>query len=266
MDSTDPKQERLTEFERAVCYETLPHVLTPLTLRIILLYTLALAAAFLLMAYGLREDHPVWKPWGNRIFAVVVGLGLVGFIYRALRNAVRVRSALAQAGGMPNVESGFDDLPDPFAGHALLRYHRTGRAVEKMITGNKGETVYIAKRILGEHGWEVQDPAGELVFRIEASRPPRSFSFDWGVPSQFRVMRGDVQTGVIDRRFSLGPGRVEITGERQPGKPLVFRAGELNDGNALVGRIYDLRNYLYLDVRQSYLDDALLAFYICVLD
>jgi hypothetical protein len=73
-------------------------------------------------------------------------------------------------------------------------------------------------------------------------------------------------SAVIDRQFSFGPGRVDIRGEKQLARPLVFRTGGLYDNGALVGRVYDLRNYLYLDVRQSYLDDGLLAFYICMLE
>lgn len=266
MSTPDSRDERLTEFERAICYDTLPRVTRPLTFGAVAGYTAALVASFLLIAYGVRGDHAFWKTWGTVAFAAVVCFGLIGFVYRALFIAVRQRAALAQAGEMPNVESGFDELPDPFSGHTLLRYFRVGENAAKTVTGNKGETIYAVTRVPGAHTWEVRDPAGEVVVRIEASRPPRSFSFDMGSPSQFRVMRGDRQTGEIERNFSFGPGRVDIRTERDSARPLVFREGGLYDGEALVGRVYDLRNYLYLDVRTSYLDDAVLAFYVCMLN
>lgn len=265
MNTPDHKSERLTEFERAVCYDTLPNVTRPVTLGLIVLYTILLIASFLLMAYGLRTDHPRWELWGPRIFALVVMLGLIGFTLRAIANSVRKRAALAEAGVMPNVESGFDALPDPFAGHALLRFYRQQGVGPRVVTGNRGETVYTVVPRDSGHAWDIQDPTGERVFRVEAAAPSRSFSFDAGTPSALRILRGDSESGSVTRRWSLGPGRVEIYRLRQPEKPLVFRAGGIFDGEALVGRIYSIRNYLYLDVKQSYVDDSLLAFYFCML-
>ncbi len=259
----DAKAERLTEFERAVCYDTLPHVSRPLTFRAVVLYALALILSFLAMAYGVRADIAAWKTWGTAAFAAVVVAGIVGFVYRALFMAVRQRAALAQAEEMPNVESGFDALPDPFAGHALLRYYRVGDADTKVITGNRGETVYTAART-GAHDWEVRDPAGELVFTVQASCPPRSFSFDWGMPSQFRVQRNGETIAEIERLFSFGAGRIDIRNLRSR-ETIHFHDGGLFDKDALIGRIYDLRNYLYLDVRHAQLDDAILAFYVAML-
>ncbi len=260
----DPKDERLTEFERAVCYDTLPQVTRPMTLGVIAAYAVVLFVAFVSMAYGIRSNEAAWKSRGAGAFALVVVGGLVGFTYRATANAVRRRAALVEAGEVPNVESGFDELPDPFAGHALLRYYRqTGG--ERIVTGNRGETVYtIVPRDSGQ-AWNAQDPAGEVAFRVEATAPSRSFSFDAGTPAALSVLRNGAECARVARRWSLGPGRVEISGERQPAKPLVFRSGGLFDGEALVGRIYSIRNYLYLDVKQSYVDDGLLAFYVCML-
>lgn len=261
----DPKSERLTEFERCVCYDTLPQVTRPVTLGLIALYTLLLIASFLLMAYGLRADHPRWELWGPRLFGLTVALGLVGFTLRAIADSVRKRAALAEAGVMPNVESGFDALPDPFAGHALLRFYREPGSGSRTVTGNRGEIAYTIVPRESGNAWDVQDPAGERVFRVEAAAPSRSFSFDAGTPSALRIFRGEQESGRVTRHWSFGPGRVEIAGLRQPAKPLVFRGGGIFDGEALVGRIYSIRNYLYLDVKQSYVDDALLAFYFCML-
>jgi hypothetical protein len=261
----DPKGERLTEFERAVCFDTLPQVTRPVTLGGIAAYAALLIASFLVLAYGIRADEAAWRSWGAAAFAVVVAGGLVGFMYLATTNAVRRRAALAEAGEVPNVESGFDALPDPFAGHALLRFYRQSGAGPRIVTGNKGETVYtVAPRESGG-AWDVLDPAGEGVFLVEAAAPLRSFSFDAGTPSALRVLRGDKETARVVRRWSVGPGRVEISGDRQPGKAIVFRSGGLFAGEALVGRIYSIRNYLYLDAKQSYVDDGVLAFFVCML-
>jgi hypothetical protein len=259
----DPKTERLSEFERAVCYDTLPQVTRPLTPRVIFAYTFALILTFAAMAYGVRTDIAAWTTWGRAAFAAVVIGGMIGFLYRALLNAVRQRAALVQAEVMPDVASGFDELPDPFAGHALLRYYRVANTNSKTITGNRGETFYTVQRT-GAHDWEVRDPAGELVLTVNASRSPRSFSFDWGMPSQFRVTRNGQPVAEIERLFTLGPGRIEIRNLKN-GDVTLFTDGGLFDNDALIGRVYDIRNYLYLDVRQSRLDDAILAFYVAML-
>ena len=265
MDASPVKTERLTEFERAVCYDTLPRFTRPLAPGVVFAYAGLLIASFLVLAYGLRKDLDAWKLWGAVSLSVVVFAGIVGFLYRALYYAIRQRRALLSANEMPNVESGFDALPDPFASHTLLRYHRVDKSETKTLTGNKGEVVYTATRI-PDHGWEVHDPAGDVLLTIRASRPPRSFSFDWGVPSQFHVVSGDTLLAEIERPRTLGRGRVEIRSQRQPQRKIVFRDGGLFDGDDLIGRIYIIRNYLYLDVRQSCLDDAVLGFFICMLD
>lgn len=262
----DPKQERLTEFERAICYDTLPRVTSPLTLGLIISYTILLAISFAAMVYGLYNDHSVYKTYGTWAFSIVVFVGLSGFVYRALANAIRERAALAEAERLPNVESGFDELPDPFEHHALIRYYRHQGDKSKVLTGNKGETLYHATCGNGGHTWEIVDPAGEPVVSVEARGPTQSFSFNSGTPRRAVVFRQDDETGEILRHFSFGAGRVEILSRRKPERPLVFRNGGLYDGAELVGRVYAMRNYLYLDVRRTYLDDALLGFFVAMLN
>lgn len=265
MDASHAKPERLTEFERAVCYDTLPQFTRPLANGVVFGYAGLLIGSFLVLAYGVREDLNPWKLWGAALLGATVSAGIVGFLYRALYYAIRQRNALLSAHEMPNVESGFDELPDPFASHTLLRYCRVGKLENKTLTGNRGETVYTATRTTG-HGWDVHDPAGELVFTIRASRPPRSFSFDWGVPSQFHVLRGDTVVAEIERPRTIGRGRIEIRSQEKPARAIVFRDGGFFDGDDLFGRVYVMRNYLYLDVRKSCLNDAVLAFFVCMLD
>jgi hypothetical protein len=78
------------------------------------------------------------------------------------------------------------------------------------------------------------------------------------------VLRNGEPVAEIERRLTIGPSCVEIR-NLQTGETIEFRDGGIYDGEALVGRIYDIRNYLYLDVRQSRLDDAVLGFYVAML-
>lgn len=262
----EAKQERLTEFERAICYDTLPRVTSPLTMGLIASYTLLLLVSFVVMVYGFYVDHAGYRTIGAWAFIAVVCAGLIGFLYRGLYNAIRERAALAEAERLPNVESGFDELPDPFEQHVLIRYIRSPGTKDKVITGNKGETLYTATRANGGHVFDVVDPAGERVLSVEARGASSSFSFDVTAPRRAVVYRGDEETGEILRHSGMAGSRVEIRGRKQPAKPLVFRNGGLYDGQQLVGRVYAMRNYLYLDVKRTYLDDALLGFYVAMLN
>ncbi len=261
MTEPDVHEERLTEYERAVCYSTIPRLTHPLTFGLIVVYGLILLATFLLMAYGLNTEHAFWERWGPIAFGVAVAAGLAGFMARAIVGQVHERSALVEAEAMPNVESSSDELPNPFEGHVLLRYpmHHEGDRVE--ITDNRGRTVYVVVRQHGGLRWELLGPTGETVLTIESPRRERSFAFSAGVPGYLLVRRADEQTAELKRRFSFGASVVEISCNRDGVQDCVFRAGGFYRGGNLLGRIYFIRNYAYLDLRQAALNDGTLALF-----
>lgn len=261
MTEPDACEERLTEYERAVCYSTIPRLTHPLTYGLIIVYGFVLLATFLLMAYGLNTEHAFWGRWGPIAFGVAVVAGLVGFMARAIVNQIHERGALAEAEAMPSVESSSDDLPDPFEGHVLLRYprHHEGDRVE--ITDNRGRTVYVVMRQHGGMRWELLDPMGETLLTVESPRGERSFAFNVGVPRYLLVRRADEQTAVLKRRFSFGRSVVDISCNRNGAQDYVFRAGGFYRGGKLLGRIYFIRNYAYLDLRQTALNDGTLVLF-----
>lgn len=261
MTEPDAHDERLTEYERAICYSTIPRLTRPLTFGLIVAYGFVLLATFLLMAYGLNTEHAFWERWGPIAFGVVVVAGLFGFMARAILNQVHEGSALAAAKTMPNVDSDFDELPDPFEGHVLLRYPRRYEGDTVSITDNRGRTVYVATRKDGGRRLELLDPSGETLLTVESSRGGRSFAFDVGVPRHLLVRRADEQTAELKRRFNFGTAVVDISCNQNGAQDYVFRAGGFYRGEELLGRIYFIRNYAYLDLRQTALNDGTLVLF-----
>ncbi|MDK1020259.1 MAG: hypothetical protein QGD90_01305 [Candidatus Hydrogenedentes bacterium] len=261
MSEPDAHEERLSEYERAVCYSTIPRLTHPVTFGLIVAYGFVLLATFLLMAHGLNTEHAFSERWGPIAFGVAVVAGLVGFMARAIVNQVHERSALTEAETMPNVESSFDDLPDPFEGHVLLRYPRRHAGDTLEITDNRGRTVYVVMRQHGGLRWELIEPSGETLLTVESLRGEHSFAFNVGVPRHLLVRRADKQTAELKRRFSFGASVVDISCTQNGAQDYVFRAGGFYRGNELLGRIYFIRNYAYLDLRRTALNDGTLVLF-----
>ena len=261
MTEPDPHEERLTEYERAICYSTIPRVTHPLTSGLIIAYGFLVLAFFILLISGVRTGNVVTERWGAIAFGVTVVLGIIGFLARAVTNQVHERSALAEAEALPNVESGYDELPDPFEGHVLLRYSRHHDRDTVDITDNRGHTVYVVVRSHGGRHWEIHDPSGTELLTVEAPQSQHSFAFDAGVPRRLIVTRGDQETADLKRRFNFGTATVDISCTQNGAQNYVFRAGGFYKGEELLGRIYFIRNYAYLDIRKTALTDGNLVLF-----
>ena len=261
MTEPDAHEERLTEYERAICYSTIPSVTHPLTVGLIIAYGFVVLGSLVLMVFGLRTEHAVWERWGAIVFGLTVVVGIFGFLARAVVNQVHERAALAEAEALPNVDSSFDELPDPFEGHVLLRYsrHHDGDTVD--ITDNRGRTVYIVVRSHGGRHWEIRDPSGIALLTVEAPQGQYSFVFDAGVPRRLIVTRGDQETADLKRRFNFGTATVDISCTQNGAQDHVFRAGGFYKGEELLGRIYFIRNFAYLDIRKAALNDGNLVLF-----
>lgn len=261
MTESDVQEERLTEYERAICYYTIPRVTRPLTYGLIIAYTGILLGSFLIMAIGLNAERPIWERGGTWAFGLTVVVGIVGFLARAIVNQVHERGALAEAESLPKVDSEFDDLPDPFEGHVLLRYPKRYEGEEVDIADNRGRTVYTVSRNRDGRHWEIFDPSVHARISVESRRAGGSFAFDVGVPRHLVVTRDGEETAVLRRRFNLGASVVDISCYQHVTQNLVFRAGGFYRGDDLVGRIYFIRNYAYLDLRKTALNDGTLVLF-----
>lgn len=253
--------ERINEYERAVCYYTLPKVTHSVTTGLILVYILCLLEAFAALGYGFLFSKDGWTKAGAYSLLGIVILGIVGFLMRAIRNQVLQRTNLAQAQNAPDPSPDLRDVPDPFSSHFLLRGPRNPLENPCILTDNEGNALYSVEQTIAANKWVISTPEGEEIVRVRGTRGMVSFNLDSAIPKRLHVLANGEEIGVLEHRRSL---RSTLYSARMKGKnEQAFRieGRAIYVGEKLCGRIYFLRNSLYLDVKKSAFNDVLLGFF-----
>lgn len=260
----DDAKEHLSEYERAIYYYTIPRVTHPVPVGVLVLYLFIIIQTIIVIAYGISTAQPQWTQGGTIALALCVVVGVVTFLFRGFVHELRERSATAVAKSMPDADSQFDEIPNPFADHILLRYPVHSGDSQLSITNNKGQTLYTAT--LGEEGQSVSviDHEDKPVFNAKLDTHLLSFSFETGSPSRIEVEVDGTLVARVRRRSNFGPAHVDI--ECMGGNPQTyeFRGGGIYCDEELVGRIYEVRKYHYLDIRKEHFRDGILGFFITI--
>lgn len=258
-----PASPTITPYERAVCYYTLPKVIHPVTLGIIIVYGVCVLEALLAFGYGIYTKDMDWISAGSYAFAGIVIFGLVIFFVRALLNDVRQRKALAEARNSPMLTPA-EDVPDPFAEHLLLKHpvHAQGTLFE--CSAGDDSRRYVVEHRPHSREWIVRAADGAELFTVRVLRGVRSFSFSMGRPRLMGVYRDGVEVARILRRGGLSETVTEIASETLSPKLLIVRNRGIYIGGALRGRIYGLRGNDYLDIHREALNDALLGYFVTI--
>ena len=186
MARVDMTPERLSDYERAVCYYTLPRVIHPVTFSLVVVYTICLLEALGVLTYGLLWNKDFITRIGAIALAGIVVLGIVAFTLRALKNEMTQRRLLAMAHGAPDAESNAQDVPDPFTDHILLRHPLHNRGDLFPCTDNDGELVYFVESAGSSPWWRVRDAQDNEVIRVQILATASSFSFTESI--NFNVM------------------------------------------------------------------------------
>lgn len=257
-------QEHLTEYERAIYYYTLPRIQTPFPVGVTVLYAFAMLVAGSTIVYGVSTEQPDWLRAGGigLAFGVVVGVGT--FLLRDFQNQLRERSALATAKSMPDADSQFDDIPDPFGEHVLLRYPIRHQGSSLTLEDNKGNSVFIATLSDGGKKLTMSGVEDQPQFTAQLDSRSHSFSFETGSPSRVKVEKGGVSTATVHRHSNFGPATVDIECHGENARNYQYRGGGLFLGEALVGRIYEVRQYHYLDIEKQHFTDGIMSFFVTI--
>ncbi|MBI5090974.1 MAG: hypothetical protein HZB26_00855, partial [Candidatus Hydrogenedentes bacterium] len=207
MDRSEPNPGRLTDFERAICYYTLPATDSRVTTGLVLTFALILFEALAALTYGLLQPdhfHNVYTVVGTWSLGVMIVFGLVVFTGRALANEVRRRRTLALAQRMPEPGDLDDDsIPDPFARHKLLRIAQ-GSATPIACTDNDGLLHYTIEAEPSSGWTNIKNAEGVEHLRINVRKTNTSFSLtEDETPSQTDVYAGAELVGTIQRHFSF---------------------------------------------------------------
>ena len=90
-------REHLSDYERVVCYHTLPRTSHPLTLGLIVAYAVCLLEAVAAIGVGVYLEKPLWLRTGAACIVGLILFGIVVFTIRAFLSELRSRKALAAA-------------------------------------------------------------------------------------------------------------------------------------------------------------------------
>ena len=243
------KDHLIREYERVVCYYTLPKMISPVTIGLIAAYLLCVLESAAALAYGTYIQDRTWTLAGLYSLMGILVFGMVAFTIRAWLTDWRIRMALAVARNAPD-PTGEEDVPDPFEKHLLLS--RPFRPVEDIFdcVDRSGAISYYVEIKRPNAHWRIKDAQDATLLDVRAVHGP----------GQLRVYAGKEHRASIERRMTLRGmmARVDLVGPES--RYYLIRSGCIYDSGRMAGRIYRLRRRIYLDVEQAHMNDGLLAY------
>ena len=259
-------QEHLSDYERAIFYYTLPKITMPFPIGTVVIYGLMLCLALASLLYGISTQNSEWIRSGTIGLCFGGIVGVVAFLLRDFINQVRQRSALASAKGVPDADSQFEDIPNPFREHSLLRNPIRHDDTTMPLVNNKGKTIYTAQ--LGPKGKVITllDESNEQLFQATMEKHSPSFSFEDGGARHVSVYRGDEEIAEVIRHTSIRLAEVDIhcQGDNEEKHTYKCLSGGIYLDEVLVGRVYEVRGYHYLDIQKKHLCEGILAFFVTI--
>lgn len=253
----------LSDYERAVCYFTLPKLVYHISPISIFIYIICVIFAFSLTFWGLILGNQQLSYVGTFILIVITLSGFILFTGRTLVSELRWRKCLAEAHGSASEET--LDLPDPFENHEL--YLIPVKEKEGMLfpcVNRAGEIQYFIEK--KNHVWIVKDALEKEVCTIFRKRSWFSITFTSKAPKIINIHRNDKRIANIKPRFSLFSSVYVITLFENGNETYqILQSGIFHYGE-LVGRIYQVRHNLYLDIKRDHFNLGLLSFFISYQD
>ena len=96
-------------------------------------------------------------------------------------------------------------------------------------------------------------------------RNSSSFSFDSGGARHVLVRRGDEEIAEITRHTSIRLAEVDIRCQGDEGeRDYKCISGGIYLNEDLVGRVYEVRGFHYIDIEKKHLCEGILAFFITI--
>jgi hypothetical protein len=276
------RQKTVSDFERAICYYTLPKITHSLRSGTVLLFAALLLISLAVLVMGLVYQSQMWIMGGAISLAVLELFGIAAFGVHAFLNDVRRRSVLETAGGVPNADDAETDFPDPFAGHTLVRhivdhiilahegkehfreseiYSRGPLEIHRGHEGHLEKLDYLVDHTPGKTGWHVKTPQGEEIFTVKRLGGAGSFMFSSGTPKRMAVFSAGVEVAHIERRFSFARQLINIQCAGSDQRPYTISDEGIYAEDQLVGRIFFLRGSFYLDIDESHLNLGILGYF-----
>ena len=263
MPYVEQTEDRISPAERAVCYYTLPRAATPVSAGVLAVYGVLLAEAAAVLCYGAAADNDGWVRAGAWALGILAVGGLAWSFLIALAKDVRRRRLLAAARCRTEApDSG--ELPDPFAGHALLKRPLRPSGALFACSDNEGLIHCFVDVRSPRTFWRVTSSLDEPLFDLMSLQGPRSFfltPWSGAQPGRIGLFLSNEKRCEIRQGFGWR-GPVTHVLPRGDGEPYVVRQGGVFHRDRLVGRIYALRRTLYLDIEREHLSEGVLGTFI----
>lgn len=252
--------DRISEYERAVCYYTLPRLTYSITSSLIGIYFFVLIEAFILLGYGyFAESEDIMKV-GLYGAPFMVLLGIVVFTGRSLLNQFRTRRLLAEAANAPKInpdDAEIAGIPSPFENNLLIQRPAEPESDSFECRDFMGVPLYYVKR--ERDVLTVVDAEGVEIMKVRIERYARSFSLSETTPGRVSVLLDDATGAILRRRFSFSEPTVQVVCRAPEPREYYIRNGSIFLNKKMVGRIYDLRKSTYLDIEKGCHHPGLLA-------
>lgn len=257
------KQEHLSDYERAIFYYTMPKITTPFPVKVVVIYAGMLFLALGALVYGVSQENMEWIRSGTIGLCFGGVVGVIAFLSRDFINQVRKGSALAAAKGIPDADSQFDDIPNPFGEHILLSNPIRHDDTTMPLKNNKGKTIYTAELVNGGKEITLYDEAHEKLFQASLKSHSPSFSFEGGGARQVQVETEAGKVAEVIRYSSIRLAETDIQCmDGDSNHTYKCLSGGIYLDDALVGRIYEVRGHHYLDIERKHLCAGILAFFV----
>ncbi len=251
----------ITEYERAVCYYTLPKVTSPLTYGLLIAYAVCVVEAVAALVYGLATGNRSWIAAGTLALGCIVIFGMIAFTVRALINDWRKRAALAAAHYAPDA-SGAEDIPDPFAGHLLLRHPANIGLEEFDCVTNTGSIEYHVETKRANKHWRVSAAESKPLFDVLVEHGALHVAALTGRPIRLGVFADKKKIAAVVRRNTLRAAVVDVFPVAHSVEKYTITNDCIYLSERLIGRIYILRDHVYLDIEREHVAPGIVAHFI----
>ncbi len=260
----DMPEGNITDYERAVCYYTLPKINSPVTFGLIAAYALCVVEAAAAFAYGLIVRDPSWVFVGKAALVSIIVFGMAAFLLRALWNDWNRRLALAAARDVPDARED-SDVPNPFESHVLLRRPVAVRSEVFACVTKSGDIEYYVEVRRPKSRWRVSSPQNEPLFDVAALPGVAPFVFAAPLPARAGVYVDKQEAASIVRHAGFQASKVHVFSLAPNEKHYTIQNGCIYSAERLVGRIYTLRRVLYLDIAQEHAVPGIIAYFIMLI-
>ena len=249
--------ERLSEYERAVCYYALPRTVSPITYGLVIAYAVVLLEAVLFLAWATWQNNERLLPWAVASVVGAILLGVVAFLLRAIMNDVRQRRLLAAAQHAPVVATDVTP-PSLLARHRLYTMPTRAKAPFNIADADDQRICTVERT---RFGYDLIPPDGAVPLHLDIRRRSTGFTLTRGKPANVLVRREEDTVAEVKSRPTLGAPRVNIQCV-DTDEAIIAKGAALYRGDKLVGRIYHLRNTAYLDIEEDACHPGVLAFFV----